>query len=149
MRYEGCLKFGGRPEDEARSRFIRLLNNVSLEFDKKEGSVAKIVFVVEDVLAKNWIQGQIKEHSGIFDGSFNTEIIKVDPELFVQFLHKLLPDSAVDDFESKYNQILRETNRDELAKGLRTLLSSFALGAAKAGGTAAAVALLALPIFGG
>lgn len=149
LRYEGSLKFGGRPEDEARIRFVRLLAKAGLELDKKDGAITKIVFVVEDILAKNWIQGQIKEHSGIFDGSFNTEIVKVDPELFFRLLRTLLPDSEVDTFEEKYKALIKKTKREELVSGFKLLVSSFVKGAAGAGGAAATTALLALPLVGG
>jgi len=149
LRYEGSLKFGGRPEDEARIRFVRLLEKAALELDKKEGTITKIVFVVEDILAKNWIQGQIKEHSGIFDGSFNTEIIKVDPELFFRLLRTLLPDSKIDTFEEKYEALVMKTKREELVSGFKSLISSFVKGAAETGVAAATTALLALPLIGG
>ena len=149
LRYEGSLKFGGRPEDEARIRFVSLLEKAGLELDKKEGTVTKIVFVVEDILAKNWIQGQIKEHSGIFDGSFNTEIIKVDPEIFFRLLRTLLPDSKVDTFEEKYKALVKKTKREELVSGFKSLISSFVKGVAEAGGAAATTALLVLPLIGG
>ena len=149
LRYEGSLKFGGRPEDEARIRFVRLLEKAGLELDKKEGTVTKIVFVVEDVLAKNWIQGQIKEHSGIFDGSFNTEIVKVDPEFFFHLLRTLLPESNVNAFEEKYKALMSKTKREELMSGFKSLISSFVKGAAAAGGGVATKALLALPLIGG
>lgn len=149
LRYEGSLKFGGRPEDEARIRFVRLLAKAGLELDKKDGTITKIVFVIEDILAKNWIQGQIKEHSGIFDGSFNTEIIKVDPELFFRLLRTLLPDSEVDSFEEKYKALVKKSKREELVSGFKSLVSSFAKGAVGAGGAAATTALLALPLIGG
>ncbi|MGB4765338.1 MAG: hypothetical protein WBH09_00335 [Rugosibacter sp.] len=149
LRYEGSLKFGGRPEDEARIRFVRSLEKAGLELDNKEGTITKIVFVVEDILAKNWIQGQIKEHSGIFDGSFNTEIIKVDPELFFRLLRTLLPDSKVDTFEEKYKALVKKTKREELVSGFKSLMSSFVEGAAEAGGAATITALLALPLIGG
>lgn len=149
LRYEGSLKFGGRPEDEARIRFVRLLAKAGLELDKKEGTITKIVFVVEDILAKNWIQGQIKEHSGIFDGSFNTEIIKVDPELFFRLLRTLLPDSEIDTFEEQYKALVKKTKREELVSGFKSLVSSFVTGAVEAGGDAATTTLLALPLIGG
>ena len=149
LRYEGGLKFGGMPEDEARHRFERQLSRAGLEFDKKDGTVAKIVFVVEDVLAKNWIQGQIKEHNGVFDGSFNTEIIKVDPEVFFGLLRTLLPANAVNSFEEKYNSLLKKTKRDEIKSGFKSLVSSFTKGAVQAAGAAATNALLQLPLIGG
>ena len=149
LRYEGGLKFGGRPEDEARQRFVRQLAKAGLEFDKNAATVTRIVFVVEDVLAKNWIQGQIKEHSGIFDGSFNTEIIKVDPDIFFRMLHTLLSSNDVANFEANYKDLLKKTKRDEILAGFKSLASSFANGAAEAGGVAAVTGLLALPLIGG
>lgn len=149
LRYEGSLKFGGRPDDEARIRFIRLLAKAGLELHKKEGTITKIVFVVEDILAKNWIQGQIKEHSGIFDGSFNTEIIKVEPNLFFRLLRTLLPDSEIDKFEEKYNVLVKKTKREELIRGFKSLVTSFVKGIAEGGGATASTALLGLPIIGG
>ena len=149
LRYEGSLKFGDRPEDEARNRFVRMLEKAGLELDKKEGTITKIVFVVEDTLAKNWIQGQIKEHSGVFDGSFNTEIIKVDPELFFHLLRTLLPDSKVDTFEEKYKELVKKTKSEQLNSGFKSLISSFAKGAVGAAGAEATKALLSLPLIGG
>lgn len=149
LRYEGSLKFGGRPEDEARIRFLHLLEKSGLELDKREGNITKIIFVIEDILAKNWIQGQIKEHRGVFDGSFNTEIVKVDPELFFHLLRTLFPDSKVDEFEEKYKELVKKSKRDELISGFKSLISTFIKGAVKAAGAAATSSLLKLPLIGG
>ena len=149
LRYEGSLKFGGRPEDEARIRFIRLLEKSGCELDKKNGTITKIVLIVEDILAKNWIQGQIKEHSGIFDGSFNTEIITVDPEVFLNLLSTLLPDNNVAAFKEKYTALIKKTKREDLIGGFKTLISSFVEGAVSEGGKSLTTAVLTLPLIGG
>ena len=110
--------------------------------------VTKIVFVVEDILAKNWIQGKIKEHSGVFDNSFNTEIIKIEPDLFFRLLRTLLKDEEIDVFESKYKALLKKAKKDEIIAGFTSLVSSIATGAAKAGSILAVNALLQLPPIG-
>lgn len=148
LRYEAGLKYVTRPEDEARRRFALHLAKAGLEFDKKEETVTKIVFVVEDILAKNWIQGQIKEHSGVFDSSFNTEIVKVEPELFFKLLRTLLDPSEVGAFQSKYNTLVEKKRREEIVNGFKSLVSSFAKGAAEAGGALAVTTLLQLPQIG-
>lgn len=148
LRYEAGLKYGGRPEDEARKRFALHLAKAGLEFDKTDKLVTKIVFVVEDILAKNWIQGQIKEHSGVFDNSFNTEIIKVEPDLFFRLLRTLLENEEIDAFESKYKALLKKTKKDEIIAGFKLLVSSFANGAASAGGSLELTTLLQLPPIG-
>lgn len=149
LRYDGGLKFGGRPEDEARARFVKLLGNAGLELDKQKGKVTKIVFVVEDILAKNWIQAHIKEHSGIFDGSFNSELIKVDSETFFKLLRSLLSSSEIDSFEEKYNTLLKKKNNEDILSGFKTLIGSFAKGVASKSGEMALTKLIALPLIGG
>ena len=148
LRYEGSLKFGKKPEDQARFMFIRQLEKAGLELDKISGSVAKIVFVIEDNLARYWIQGHVKEHGGIFDGSFNTEIVKVEPDAFFRLLRTLLPASDVNNFEEKYEALVEKTGREEVAAGFKGLMSSFIKGAVSAGGAAATAALLTLPVIG-
>lgn len=149
LRYEAGLKYGGRPEDEAKRRFVLHLAKAGLEFDKTEGSVTRIVFVLEDTLAKNWIQGQIKEHNGLFDNSFNSEIIKVEPDLFFRLLRTLLADKEIDNFHSKYKALLKKAKKEEIVAGFKSLVSSFANGAAEAGGALAVTTLLQLPPMGG
>lgn len=148
LRYEAGLKFGGNPDEVAKKRFALHLAKAGLEFDKTDKLVSKIVFVVEDVLAKNWIQGKIKEHSGIFDNSFNSEIIKIEPDLFFRLLRTLLTRGEIDVFESKYKALLKKTRKEEIIEGFKSLVSSFANGAVSAGGGLAFSALLQLPPIG-
>lgn len=75
LRYEAALKYGGSIEDNARGRLLAAIANATFEWDSK-----KIHLIIEDTLAKSWLQGQLKKHQLIFDNSFNTEIIKVDAE---------------------------------------------------------------------
>ena len=57
MRYDAALKFGGRIEDQAMGRLLAALSKASLE---PEGE--KVLLIIEDSLAKNWLQGQLKIH---------------------------------------------------------------------------------------
>ena len=70
LRYEAALKFGGRVEDQARGRLLAALANGTLEPEGK-----KICLIIEDSLAKNWLQGQLKIYQHIFDHPFSSEII--------------------------------------------------------------------------
>jgi hypothetical protein len=60
LRYEAALKFGGRVEDQARGRLLAALANATLEPDG-----TKICLIIEDSLAKNWLQGQLKIYQHI------------------------------------------------------------------------------------
>ena len=62
MRYDAALKFGGRIEDQAMGRLLAALSKASLEPDGE-----KVLLIIEDSLAKNWLQGQLKIHQHIFD----------------------------------------------------------------------------------
>ena len=53
MRYDAALKFGGRIEDQAMGRLLAALSKASLEPDAE-----KVLLIIEDSLAKNWLQGQ-------------------------------------------------------------------------------------------
>jgi len=146
LRYEGCLKFSGSPENEGRDRFLRQIAKAGLEFDgDSSGTPFKVVFVIEDTLAKNWIQGKIKENGSIFDGSFNSEIIKIDPNVFFPLLRTLFPADEVDSFEKKFEAVQKKAKREEIVSGFKAIVSSFVDGVVGAAGTAAATALLALP----
>ena len=57
LRYNAALKFGGKVEDEAQARLLIALSNATLD---SEGEV--ICMIIEDSLAKNWLQGQLKNN---------------------------------------------------------------------------------------
>lgn len=84
----------------------------------------------------------------MFDNSFNTEIIKVEPDLFFRLLRTLLAAEEIDTFETKYKALLKKTKKDEIVAGFKSLVSSFAKGAAGAGGSLAVTTLLQLPPIG-
>ena len=39
-----------------------------------------VSIVIEDALAKNWLQGQLKVHQQIFDHPFSAEIVRVSAD---------------------------------------------------------------------
>ena len=75
LRYEAALKFGGRAEDQAMGKLLAALANATIEM---QGD--KICLIVEDTLAKNWLQGQLKAHQQIFDHPFSAEIVRVSAD---------------------------------------------------------------------
>jgi hypothetical protein len=140
LRYEAGLKYGGRAEDEAKRRFVNCLSKAVLELDKD-----KICLIVEDTLSRHWIQGHIKESGLVFDGSFNSEIVRVSPDGFFKVLRELLDKGDVERFEKKYVTMRRAKNRDDVTQGFKTLLTEFVKGAANGAGGLAVTTLLSLP----
>jgi hypothetical protein len=119
-----------------------------MEINQKTGEPAKITLIVEDILAKNWIQGHIKENDLVFDNSFNVEIIKVEPEAFFAVLRTLLNKSEVDSFENQYNALIKAKRGEALIGGFASLLKDFMKGASQTAGGIIATAYIALPLIG-
>ncbi len=140
LRYEAGLKYGERVEDEAKKRFISTLSNAV--FDVESG---KINLIIEDSLAKNWLQGRLKANGQYFEHSFNSEVVSIQPDGFFRVLQILLPDQDVENFKSKFEDLMREKNRAKIAKGFTDLSKSFAKGAFSKVGEIAA-SFIPLPI---
>lgn len=147
LRYEAGLKYGGRAEDEAQRRFLVGLSKAAMEINQKTGEPAEVTLIVKDMLAKNWIQGHIKENRLVFDNSFNTEIIKVEPEAFFSVLRTLLNKAEVDAFEKDYKALAKQKKGKDLVSGFAELLKTFVKGAAETSGGIVASALIGLPPF--
>ncbi|MEO0972759.1 MAG: hypothetical protein AAFX85_06660 [Pseudomonadota bacterium] len=142
LRYEAALKFGGRVEDQAMGRLLAAVANASLEV---EGS--KIHLVIEDALAKNWLQGQLKAHQQIFDYSFNTEIVKVSAEGLFSVLETAFAKAEIAKLRKAYEQARETEDRQEMKRLFAEGAKNFALGAAKkAGGGVVAVLKAALGV---
>ena len=135
LRYEAALKFGGGVEDQARGRLLAALANATLEPDGK-----KICLIIEDSLAKNWLQGQLKIYQHIFDHPFSTEIIRVSAEGLFQVLESFFDHRQIAVFRAGYERAKKVTDSDERKKIFKGVAIKFAEGTAKAaGGTVYAV----------
>ena len=141
LRYEAGLKYGERVEDEAKKRFISILSNAVFDIDS-----GKINLIVEDSLAKNWLQGQLKAHGQYFEHTFNTEVVSIQPDGFFRVLQILLPDQDVEDFKSKFEGLMQEKNRAKIVKAFAEIAKSFAKGAFSKLGALAVASSIPLPI---
>jgi len=130
LRYDAALKFGGEIEDQAQGRLLAALSKASLEPEDE-----KICLIIEDTLAKNWLQGQLKENQQIFDHSFNTEILKVSASGLFHVLESVFDQTRLDEFRTAYEASKNEKTEQERIKVFKTLAKKFAEGAAKAAGS--------------
>ncbi len=136
LRYDAALKFGGRIEDQAMGRLLAALSKASLEADGN-----RICLIIEDSLAKNWLQGQLKIHQQIFDHSFNTEIIKVDASGLFQVLDSCFDKNALKLFELGYEKAKAEKNQNAMKEAFADVAKKFAQTAAIAAGKAVVAVL--------
>lgn len=129
LRYEAALKFGGRPEDQAMGRLLAALSKASLEADGE-----KICLIIEDVLAKNWLQGQLKIHQQIFDYSFNTEIVKVSASGLFAVLGSVFDKGELEHFQQSYEAAKKKKTDQERLAAFKAAARKFAESAASAAG---------------
>ena len=101
LRYDAALKFGtARVEDEARGRLLAALALATLE--PQDG---KICLIIEDSLAKNWLQGQLKIHPQVFDHSFNSEIVRVSAQGLFTVLGSIFDRAELETFRTAYDTL--------------------------------------------
>lgn len=131
LRYEAGLKYGGRVEDQAKARLLVALSRAVFEVESK-----RICLLIEDALAKNWLQGQLKNNGLIFDHSFNTEIVKVDPKGLFAVLGQFFDDKDTDRFKLAFERLEKEKKDGELRAEFSKLAKDFAIDAAKKAGGA-------------
>ncbi|MBF4990808.1 hypothetical protein [Methylophilus sp. QUAN] len=129
LRYDAALKFGGRIEDQAQGRLLAALSKASLE---PEGE--KICLIIEDSLAKNWLQGQLKIHQHIFDYSFNTEIVKVSAAGLFEVLSAVFDPAEIEVFKKGYDEAKKKKTDKERLETFKGVAKKFAEGAAKTAG---------------
>lgn len=133
LRYEAALKFGGRVDDQAMARLLVAVNSAVLDVEAK-----RVCLIIEDVLAKNWLQGQLKRHGLIFDHSFNSEIIKVDSDGLFAVLAELFDAVSVKQFRDAFDAAQREANAAKRKDLFKAMAAKFATGAAGKAGSAVA-----------
>jgi len=138
LRYDAALKFGGRIEDQAMGRLLAALGKATLEPDGE-----KICLIIEDSLAKNWLQGQLKNNQIIFDHSFNTEIVKVSTSGLFEVLNSIFDKTELDKFRVGYEKIKDEEDAVKRTKAFKDIVRKFAEGAAKAAGSGVVTVLKA------
>lgn len=129
LRYEAALKFGGRPEDQAMGRLLAALSKASLEADGE-----RICLIIEDVLAKNWLQGQLKIHQQIFDYSFNTEIVKVSASGLFAVLGSVFDKGELERFQQSCDAAKKKKTDQERVAAFKSAAKKFAESAAIAAG---------------
>ncbi|MDZ4104387.1 MAG: hypothetical protein U1E12_22215 [Hydrogenophaga sp.] len=129
LRYDAALKFGGRVEDQAKGRLLAALAVATLEPQDE-----KICLIVEDALAKNWLQGQLKAHQQIFDHSFNTEIVKVSAAGLFAVLETLFDKEQLQAFQKGYEAAKKIQDTAQRVQNFKALARKFAQGAAAAAG---------------
>ena len=129
LRYEASLKFGGSIKDQAMGRLLAALSKASFEPDGD-----KIYLIIEDSLAKNWLQGQFKYNQHLFDNSFNREIVKVSAGALFQVLETVFDKEELSRFKADYDATKKQGKTEERISAFKEIVLNFTKGAAHAAG---------------
>lgn len=84
LRYEAELKYGENTDDEFNTRLEKVLENANFKHDGK-----KLVFVMENQMLRNYLDGKLKEMGNFSDRSFNSEVVSIDAKDFIELLKQL------------------------------------------------------------
>ena len=130
LRYDAALKFGTNIEDEAKGRLLAAIGSATLE-----NETSRICLIIEDSLAKNWLQGKLKDSKQIFDHSFNVEILRVPAEGLFQVLDQIYDAQQLADLRAGYSKAVSKVENAKRAEFFKSVVLKFAQGAGKAAGT--------------
>lgn len=129
LRYEAALKFGGNVEDQAKARLLAALSRASIECEKN-----RVRLLIEDSLAKHWLQGKLKDERQIFDHPFNSEIVEIEPEGLFRVLESIFGKAAITNFRKAYDAARSKTRQTEIKAAFAEAAKNFAQRAAEAAG---------------
>ncbi len=118
LRYAASLKFSESIEEAARVRFKRCLLGANFSTD-----LETIKLLIEDKLAKSWIQGKLKVAGLFHDDSFNKEAISIDTEKFIEVMELLFTEKELSNFKKKYHEEISKEkskrNRNRLLQEIK------------------------------
>lgn len=130
LRYEAALKFGGPVEEQAMGRLLAALASATLEPQDD-----RVCLIIEDSLAKNWLQGQLKRNQQIFDHPFSNEIIRVSASGLFQVLETVFGKNQLATFRKGFDDAKKTKDAAQRVQLFKSLARKFAEGAAKAAGS--------------
>lgn len=113
-----------------KGEFFALLHRAKLQGESKQGASAKIIMVIEDLYVKQGIQGKLKSLGHFADNSFNSEIVKISQESFIDLLEDFFSDDERKELVEKVKKAIPDKNSIEF----KTLLKEFLAGAANKSG---------------
>ena len=126
LRYAAALKFGGDIERQAKARLLKALGQAVLDVETDTPDKDKVCLIIEDALAKNWLQGQLKKEQQLFDFSFNSEIIKVDSDGLMALLKTCFGAESIKQFEIEYSGLKKEKDARKRKERFRRMIVEFA-----------------------
>lgn len=109
LRHEAVLRFGGDDLNALfRRRLQALVRTANFEFSSLKSASGKpnetrIVMVIEDEFIRSQLLGHLKKVGSHADWSFNSELLKVDPQALLRVMIEILPGNEIEKLASNLN----------------------------------------------
>lgn len=118
LKYEAELRYGDNKDEILKSRLETLLQNANF---KAEGK--KLVFLIDNQMLRNYLDGKLKAKGCFSDRSFNSDIVSVNAKDFITLLK--------DDLKMSDDVIKKANNKslEEALKGFGKTIVDWSLSA--------------------
>ena len=117
LRYEANLRYAQDIEIRSRKAFLHAIKQVKLRKDKDN---EKVVFIIEDITTRKYLEHRLKENGTFADFSFNSELVVVNINDFV----KLILDCYGEEEKDAIKRKIRKDNRKSLEEIVRNAVFS-------------------------
>ncbi|HVX06001.1 MAG TPA: hypothetical protein VHA71_12895 [Rhodanobacteraceae bacterium] len=129
--YEAKLRFAANSREELKSAILARLSCASFLY--KDGW---IVFDIEDKLIRQAFAAEVKVLGNFVDGSFNREIVRVDPDHLIQLLERLfLTKSEQDEIVRTVKKAKSKAKKEDDEITFHSIMKKFLEGAAGEAGS--------------
>lgn len=129
LRHEAILRFGGGDLNALlRRRLQALVRTANFEFPTKKSPSGKpgetrIVLVVEDEFTRSQLLGYLKKVGSHADWSFNSELLKVDPQALVKAMMELLSEEEIEKLATSLNLTTGAKLKGKLLEAIKNFAS--------------------------
>lgn len=137
LSYESDLKYGDHDDEYVKKSFLHLISKAAFRSDN-----GRICFIVEDKYVRSAINAKLKELGHFADSSFNSQIVSVYLDSFVDLLNEYYPNDEADKIVESCKSLVK-TEGQEVS--FKLIMKEFLKGAAnKSGGLVASTAFALL-----
>ncbi len=127
LAYESDLKYGQMTEADIKEAFFGIVAS-----SKLRGDLNKVEFVIENKFIRSSIGAQLKQLGHYADSSFNSEIIRIHIESFVDLLAFYYPQQAIERIVKECQAIIKAEKGEVIS--FKLILRKFLEGLATQAG---------------
>lgn len=127
LAYEADLKYGNIQQDDITKGFFTIIVNSKLRSDQN-----KIQFVIENKFLRTSISAKLKELGHFSDSSFNSEIISINIDSFIDLLESYYPKKSIEQIVKDCKKSIKVNKGEEIT--FKLIMKKFIEGVATQAG---------------